>query len=107
MNVNWYNHYGEQNKQNRTFFIFKSNFSYFQIKTAVKSSNPTPEHISRETIIQKDTCTPVFPAARARTWKQPNCPSTGVDEEVAHIYNGIVVKSLKGKKCHLQQHGWI
>ena len=33
-----------------------------------------------KTIIRKDTCTPVFMAAlftRARTWKQPQCPSTG------------------------------
>ena len=32
-----------------------------------------------KTIIQKDTCTPVFIAALftiARTWKQPRCPST-------------------------------
>ena len=32
-----------------------------------------------KTIIQKDTCTPVFIAALltiARTWKQPKCPST-------------------------------
>ena len=32
-----------------------------------------------ETIIQKDTCTPMFTAALltiARTWKQPKCPST-------------------------------
>ena len=32
-----------------------------------------------KTIIQKDTCTPVFIAAlftRAKTWKQPNCSST-------------------------------
>ena len=26
---------------------------------------------------------------------------------MVHIYNGIVVKSLKGKKCHLHQHGWV
>ena len=33
-----------------------------------------------KTIIQKDTCTPMFIAAlftRARSWKQPKCPSTG------------------------------
>ena len=33
----------------------------------------------KETIIQKDTCTPIFIAALftiARTWKQPKCPST-------------------------------
>ena len=32
-----------------------------------------------KTIIQKDTCAPVFIAALftiARTWKQPKCPST-------------------------------
>ena len=32
-----------------------------------------------ETIIEKDTCTPVFIAALftiARAWKQPRCPST-------------------------------
>ena len=32
-----------------------------------------------KTIIQKDTCTPVFPEALftvAKTWKQPKCPST-------------------------------
>ena len=32
-----------------------------------------------ETIIQKDTCTPVFIAALftiTRSWKQPKCPST-------------------------------
>ena len=32
-----------------------------------------------KTIIRKDTCTPMFIAAlftRAKTWKQPKCPST-------------------------------
>ena len=32
-----------------------------------------------KTVIQKDTCTPVFTAALftiAKTWKQPKCPST-------------------------------
>ena len=32
-----------------------------------------------KTIVEKDTCTPVFIAAlfiTARTWKQPRCPST-------------------------------
>ena len=33
-----------------------------------------------KTIIQKDTCSPVFTATlltMARTWKQPRCPLTG------------------------------
>ena len=32
-----------------------------------------------KTVIQKDTCTPVFTVALftiAKTWKQPKCPST-------------------------------
>ena len=43
---------------------------------AVGSSNPTPEHIPGETIIQKDTCTPLFTAALSTTWKKPMCLST-------------------------------
>ena len=45
-----------------------------------------------KTIIQKDTCTSMFIAALftiARTWKQPKCPTT--DEDVEHIYNGILL----------------
>ena len=35
-------------------------------------------HISRQIVIQKDTCTPMFIAALftiAKTWKPPKCPS--------------------------------
>ena len=43
-----------------------------------------------KTIIQKDTCTPVFIAALftiARTWKQPKCPSTEEwIKKMWHIY---------------------
>jgi len=54
------------------------------------------------TIIQKDTCTPVFIAALftiARTWKRLKCPSA---EEwikkmwyIFNIYNGIVLSHKK------------
>ena len=40
-----------------------------------------------KTIIQKDTCTPMFTAALftiARSWKQPKCPST--DEWIKKIW---------------------
>ena len=40
-----------------------------------------------KTIIQKDTCTPTFIAALftiAKTWKQPNCPST--DEWIKKVW---------------------
>ena len=49
----------------------------------IRSSNPTPGPISRQTLIRKDTCTPMFIAALfaiAKTWKQPKCPST--DEQI-------------------------
>ena len=43
-----------------------------------------------KTIIQKDTCTPVFIKALftiARTWKQPRCPLTdGQIKKMRYIY---------------------
>ena len=45
-----------------------------------------------KTILQKDTCTPVFTAALftiARTWKKPACPSVYKDNVVC-IYNGVL-----------------
>ena len=52
-----------------------------------------------KTIIQKDTCTPVFTETLLtiiRTWKQPRCPLT--DEwmkVVVHMYNGILLRHKK------------
>ena len=52
-----------------------------------------------KTMTQKDTCTPMFIAtifAIAKTWKQPQCPLTGVDQEdVVHIHNGILLSHQK------------
>ena len=49
-------------------------------RITIQSSNPTPGHIYPDkTIIQKDTCIPMFRAALftiAKTWKQPKYPST-------------------------------
>ena len=49
-------------------------------KTTIWSSNPTFLGIYlEETIIERDTCIPLFTAALfmiAQTWKQPRCPST-------------------------------
>ena len=42
---------------------------------------------TEETIIERDTCTPVFITALftiARTWKQPRCPST--DEWIRKLW---------------------
>ena len=46
-----------------------------------------------ETKIEKDTCTPLFIAALftiARTWKQPNCPST--DEWIKKLWYTYTVE---------------
>ena len=51
----------------------------------------------KETITEKDTCTPMFTEAlftKARTWKQPRCPSA--DEWIRkrwyiYIHNGILL----------------
>ena len=57
-----------------------------------------------KTIIQKDTCTPMFIAALfkiARTWKQPKCPMT--DEwikKMSYIYNGIFLS-------HKKEQNWV
>ena len=46
---------------------------------------PFPGIYSNKTVIQKDTCTPMFIAALftiVKTWKLPKCPST--DEWIKH-----------------------
>ena len=50
------------------------------------------------TVIQKDTCTPMFIAAVftiAKTWKLPTCPSRRMDKDVVRIYNGILLNHNK------------
>ena len=54
-----------------------------------------------KTIIQKESCTRIFPAALftiARTWKQPKCPST--DEWIKkmwHMYTMEHYSAIKKK----------
>ena len=54
-----------------------------------------------QTIIQKDTCTPMFIAALftiARTWKQPKCPSTkGWIKKMWYIYTMEYYSCIKRK----------
>ena len=71
-------------------------------RVAVRSSNPTPGHVSRKkTIIQKDTCTPMFIAAPftiAKTRKQPKCPLTDEWIKMWYIYtmeNYSAIKRMK------------
>ena len=59
-----------------------------------------------KTVIEKDTCTPMFSVALvtiAKTWKQPKCPLT--DDWIRkmwyiYIHNGIL---LSHKKQHIMQ----
>ena len=66
---------------------------------------------SEKTIIQKESCTKMFIAALftiARTWKQPNCPST--DEWIRkmwHIYTMEYYSAIKRKETELFVVGWM
>ena len=55
-----------------------------------------------KTIIQKDTCTPMFSAAlftMARTWKQPKCPSTDKwIKKMWYIYTMEYYSAIKRNK---------
>ena len=61
-----------------------------------------------KTVIQKDTCTPMFIAAlftRAKTWKQPKCPST--DEWIKkmwHIYTMEYYAAIKHNSVGLASY---
>ena len=56
-----------------------------------------------KTIIQKDTCTPMFIAALftiTRSWKQPKCHRWMDKEDVVHKYNGILFS-------HIKEWNWV
>ena len=62
-----------------------------------------------KTIIQKDTCTPMFMVALltiAKTWKQHKCPSTEEwIKKMWYIYTMEYYLAIKRmKQCHLQHH---
>ena len=51
-----------------------------------------------KTLIQKDTCNPVFIAALytvAKTWKQPKCPLTDEWLKISTYINGILLSHNK------------
>ena len=64
-----------------------------------------------ETIIQKDTCTPIFIAALftiARSWKHPKCPST--DEWIKkmwHIYTMEYYSAIKRNEIGSFVETWM
>ena len=71
---------------------------------------PLPGIYPKKTIIQKDTCTPMFIAALfriARIWKQPKCPLT--DEWIKkmwHIYTMEYCSAIKRNETELFVVRW-
>ena len=65
----------------------------------------------QETIIEKDTCTPMFIAALftvARTWKQPRCPSTEKwIKQLWHIYTMEYYSAIKRNMFISVQMRWM
>ena len=60
-------------------FSFAFHFKTPKIELPQGPANPLPDIYTDKTIIQKDTCIPMFTAALytiIRTWKQPKHPST-------------------------------
>ena len=63
---------------------------------------------NKKTVIQKDTCTPVFIVALftiAR--KQLKCPSIDEWKKMLYTCTKEYYSAIKVKFCHLLQHGWI
>uniref|UniRef100_A0A8I3N677 Uncharacterized protein n=2 Tax=Canis lupus familiaris TaxID=9615 RepID=A0A8I3N677_CANLF len=83
-------------------------------KTTLQSSNHTTWYFSKntETLIQRDTCTPMFIAALftiAKLWKQPKHPLIDEWERkwyiyiyIIHIHIYIYSTMKRTKSCHLQ-----
>ena len=63
-----------------------------------------------KTIIQKDTCTPMFIATLftiARSWKQPKCPSTDEWIKMWYIYTMEYYSAIKRNKIGSLVEMWM
>ena len=64
-----------------------------------------------KTIIQKDTCSPMFTAAlftTARSWKQPKCPSTAEwIKKMWHIYTMEYYSAIKRNEIGSVVEMWM
>ena len=94
-NVSWHSHCGEQYRDS----LKTKN------RNSMWPSNSTTGHTPWETIIQQDTCTPMFIAALftiARTWKQHKCPLMG--EWIKMWDNGILLSHKKEQNYSICRH---
>ena len=86
-----------------------------QTKLGLKLSNdpgiPLQGISPEETIIEKDTCTPMFIAAIlkiARTWKQARCQFTDKwVKKLWYIYTMKCYSDIKRNKCELVLVSWM
>ena len=61
---------------------------------------------TRQTVIQKDTCAPMFIAVTTKIWKQLKCLSADEWIKMCYLYTMDYYSTIKRmKSCHLQQHG--
>ena len=103
-NVNWWSYYGNQYGDS-----FKINT--LGIKVPYDPATPILSIYPEKTTIQKDTQIPMFTAAlftKARTWKQPRCPST--DEwlkKLQYIYTKEYYSAIIRNKCESVELKWM
>ena len=92
-NVNSYSHYG------RTVWRF---LKKLKIELPYDPAIPLLGIYPKKTIIQRDTCTPMFTAALftiARSWKQPKCPLTDKwIKKMWHTYTMEYYSTIKRNK---------
>ena len=101
-NVNWYSHYGEQ---------YGGSLKKLKIELPNHPAIPLLGIYPGKTIIQKESCTPVFIAALftvARTWKQPKCPSTEEwIKKMWYIYTMEYYSTIKRNKIGSFVETWM
>ena len=96
-NANNYSHYGEQ---------YGDSLKKLKIEQWYNLAIPLLGIHTEETRIERDSCSPIFIAAlfiRARTWKQPRCPSA--DEWIRKLWYIYTQWSITQplKRIHLNQ----